>query len=127
MLDGIALTGDKFVDEFNQNRFSFIPLKSLGLQNSSRAPWEFELDPLQSPIAILFFEAIMQKFRSLFSPSVLIVSMILSLSCAIPGLAQVDRSALTGMVTDPAGKLLGKAHITVVENSTQLRREGDSD
>jgi hypothetical protein len=75
----------------------------------------------------LFFEAIMQKFRSLFSPSVLIVSMILSLSCAIPGLAQVDRSALTGMVTDPAGKLLGKAHITVVENSTQLRREGDSD
>jgi hypothetical protein len=27
MLDGIALTGDKFVDEFNQNRFSFTPLK----------------------------------------------------------------------------------------------------
>jgi hypothetical protein len=69
----------------------------------------------------------MQRFRSLFSPSVLIVSTILSLSCAIPGIAQVDRSALTGTVTDPAGRLLGKTHITVMENATQLRREGVSD
>src|SRR3984885_13593375 len=69
----------------------------------------------------------MQKFRSCFSPAVLIVSTILSLSCAIPGIAQVDRSALTGTVTDPAGRLLGQTHISVVENSTQLQREGVSD
>ena len=69
----------------------------------------------------------MQKFRSFFSPSVFIVSTILSLSCAIPGIAQVDRSALTGTVTDPSGRLLGQTHITAVENSTQLRREGVSD
>ena len=69
----------------------------------------------------------MQEFRSFFSPSVLIVSTILSLSCAIPGIAQVDRSGLAGTVTDPSGRLLGQTHITAVENSTQLRREGLSD
>ena len=69
----------------------------------------------------------MQEFRSFLSPSGFLVSTILSLSCAIPGIAQVDRSALTGTVTDPAGRLLGKTHITVVENSTQLQREGVSD
>jgi len=68
----------------------------------------------------------MQKFRSLFSPFV-IVSTILSLSCAIPGAAQVDRSSLAGTVTDPSGKMLGQTHITAVENSTELRREGVSD
>ena len=39
----------------------------------------------------------------------------------------MDRSALTGTVTDPSGELLGQTHITVVENSTQSRREGLSD
>jgi hypothetical protein len=68
----------------------------------------------------------MQKFRPLFSPSVIIFT-ILSLSCAIPGIAQVDRSGLTGTVTDSSGKLLGQTHITVVENSTQSQREGLSD
>ena len=68
----------------------------------------------------------MQEFRSLFSPSVIIFA-ILSVSCAIPGIAQVDRSSLTGTVTDPSGRLLGQTHITAVENSTQLRREGVSD
>jgi hypothetical protein len=42
-------------------------------------------------------------------------------------MAQVDRSALTGTVTDPSGRLVPQAHITAVENSTQLRREGASD
>ena len=68
----------------------------------------------------------MQEFRSLFSRSVIIFA-ILSVSCAIPGIAQVDRSSLTGTVTDPSGRLLGQTHITAVENSTQLRREGVSD
>src|SRR5580704_3568502 len=38
-------------------------------------------------------------------------------------LAQVDRSGLTGVVTDSSGSLLGQTHITAVQNSTQLRRE----
>jgi hypothetical protein len=41
--------------------------------------------------------------------------------------AQVDRSAITGIVTDPAGRLVPKAHVIAVENATQLRREGMSD
>src|SRR5580698_10021268 len=69
----------------------------------------------------------MQRFRSFFSPSVLIVSTILSVSCAIPGIAQVDRSAISGAVTDQSGRLLGQTHITAVENSTQSQREGVSD
>ena len=69
----------------------------------------------------------MQTFRSFFSPSGLIASTVLALSCAGPGIAQVDRSGLTGMVTDPSGRVLGQTRITAVENSTQLRREGVSD
>src|ERR1700722_14976654 len=65
----------------------------------------------------------MQRLPSFLSSSVFIVS----LSCAIPGVAQVDRSGLTGTVTDPSGRLLGQTHITVVENSTHLRRDGLSD
>jgi hypothetical protein len=38
-------------------------------------------------------------------------------------IAQVDRSGLNGVVTDPSGRMLAGAHITAVQNSTQLRRE----
>jgi hypothetical protein len=41
--------------------------------------------------------------------------------------AQVDRSGLTGTVTDPSGRLLPQAHVTVVESATGLRREAISD
>jgi len=41
--------------------------------------------------------------------------------------AQVDRSGLTGTVTDPSGRLLAETHITAVQNSTQLQRETKSD
>src|SRR5580704_15936806 len=37
--------------------------------------------------------------------------------------AQVDRSGLSGTVTDSSGRLLAQAHIMAVQNSTQLRRE----
>ena len=43
------------------------------------------------------------------------------------GFAQVDRSGLSGTVTDPAGRVVPQAHVTVVENETGLRREGVSD
>ena len=69
----------------------------------------------------------MLKLRSFFSPSVLAVAAVASLPCAIPAIAQVDRSAVTGTITDPSGRLLGQAHVTAVENATRLRREGVSD
>jgi hypothetical protein len=37
--------------------------------------------------------------------------------------AQVDRSGLSGTVTDSSGRLLAQAHITTVQDSTHLRRE----
>ncbi len=69
----------------------------------------------------------MQNFRSLFSPSVLVFSASVVFPCALPLTAQVDRSALNGTVTDPSGRRVGQVHVTAVENSTQLRREGVSD
>ncbi len=41
--------------------------------------------------------------------------------------AQIDRSALTGAITDASGRMLPQAHVTVVENATGLRRETASD
>jgi hypothetical protein len=41
--------------------------------------------------------------------------------------AQVDRSGLSGTVTDSSSRLLPQAHITVVQNATGLRREVASD
>ena len=41
--------------------------------------------------------------------------------------AQVDRSGLSGTVTDSSGRLLPQAHVTVVEIATGLRRESVSD
>jgi hypothetical protein len=46
---------------------------------------------------------------------------------AASSFAQVDRSGLTGAVTDPSGRLLAETHITAVENSTQLQRKTTSD
>jgi Carboxypeptidase regulatory-like domain len=40
---------------------------------------------------------------------------------------QVDRSGLSGTVTDSSGSLLPHAHVTVIQNSTGLRRETVSD
>lgn len=42
---------------------------------------------------------------------------------ATTSFAQVDRSGLTGTVSDPSGRLLAETHITAVQTSTQLRRE----
>ena len=66
----------------------------------------------------------MHRLCSFFALSGFIVSTVL---WTIPGIAQVGRSGLTGTVTDPSGRLLGQTHVTAVENSTQLRREGISD
>ena len=69
----------------------------------------------------------MQQAHSFLSPTALFVSLVVFLPCMTPAAAQVDRSAVTGTVMDPSGRLLGQAHITAVEDSTKLRREGISD
>jgi hypothetical protein len=53
----------------------------------------------------------------------LLVFFVLSLVGASLCHAQVDRSGLSGSVTDPTSHALAETHITAVENSTQLRRE----
>ena len=69
----------------------------------------------------------MKNSRSFFSPSVLVISANVLLGCATPLIAQVDLTSLTGTVTAPSGSLQGHAHVTAVENSTHLRRQGVSD
>jgi hypothetical protein len=69
----------------------------------------------------------MRSFCSSFSPVLLLIAAILPFSSAIPSVAQVDRSGLTGTVTDAAGKLLPQTTITALENATQLERQGVSD
>jgi hypothetical protein len=41
--------------------------------------------------------------------------------------AQINRSGLSGTVTDSAGRVLPQTQVTAVDNSTQLRREAVSD
>jgi hypothetical protein len=41
--------------------------------------------------------------------------------------AQVDRSGLSGTVTDSSGRRVPQAHVTAVENATELRRDTLSD
>jgi hypothetical protein len=57
------------------------------------------------------------------SPRLLCI-LLLSVFC-LAGIsyAQVDRSGLSGTVTDPSGQLLSQTHIIAVQNATQLRRE----
>ena len=69
----------------------------------------------------------MQSPHSFLPFSVLLVSASLPLICALSVHAQVDRSAITGTVTDSSGGLLGQARITALEESTQVKREGISD
>ena len=57
--------------------------------------------------------------------AVVLFGAMLSLTVISP--AQVDRSGLSGTVTDTSGRVLPRAQITVVENATGLRRETVSD
>ena len=50
-----------------------------------------------------------------------------ALSVAVVSFAQVDRSVLSGTVTDPSGRLLTQTQITAVDNATGLQRETASD
>ena len=55
-----------------------------------------------------------------------IIALCAALCLAIVCSAQVDRSGLSGTVTDTSGRVLAHAHITAVQGSTQLRREAES-
>lgn len=68
----------------------------------------------------------MQKLRLLSPKSFVVAPAVLSLCCSLPVFAQVERSALTGTVTDPSGKLLSDTTVTAVMPATGLRRETTS-
>src|SRR5882757_6644898 len=55
-----------------------------------------------------------------------ILLLCISASVGLRGVAQVDRSGLSGTVTDSSGQLLSQTHITAVHNATQLWREAIS-
>jgi hypothetical protein len=59
------------------------------------------------------------QFRSLYAWIVFSAVFFLAAPC----FAQVDRSGLSGTVTDSSGQLLPQTCITAVQDSTQLRRE----
>jgi hypothetical protein len=59
------------------------------------------------------------ELRSRRASIVLSVVFFLASICS----AQIDRSGLSGTVTDSAGQLLPQTRITAVQNSTELRRE----
>jgi hypothetical protein len=65
----------------------------------------------------------MRKLRSLFSTLVAVAATMLCFTCALPGIAQVDRSTLTGTVMDAAGELLPGTRVTAAMPSTGLVRE----
>lgn len=68
----------------------------------------------------------MQTCRSISPLSVLGLSIALFLTCVHSGNAQVDRSSLSGTVTDPAGKLLPGTRVTAVMPATGLTRDTTS-
>jgi hypothetical protein len=55
------------------------------------------------------------------------MSFITMLSAGVFSFAQVDRSGLSGTVTDSAGRVLPATHVVAFENATGLRRESVSD
>jgi len=68
----------------------------------------------------------MPGLRSSFARPVCVLSALFYFSFPLTLLAQLDRSAITGMVTDPTGRVLGQTRIIVVQNATQLQRESVS-
>ena len=76
-------------------------------------------DPKQTRPAACFH---LTAFIPLRAPRVLI-GFAMVFSVASVSFAQIDRSSLSGTVTDSSGRVLPQTHITAVQNSTQLRRE----
>jgi hypothetical protein len=60
--------------------------------------------------------------KSLF----LLAASCVPLACSV-GFAQMDRSGLSGTITDSSGRVLPRAHVIVIENATGLRRDSVSD
>ena len=56
-----------------------------------------------------------------------LIAFILCVAAASVAFAQVDRSGLSGTVTDSSGSVLPQTHVIVVENTTGLHRDAVSD
>ena len=74
-----------------------------------------------------FREVNMRPVRPFFLIFLAAIAAMLFACPPLQSFAQVDRSGLSGTVTDSSGRLLPQAHITAVENATGLRRETVSD
>src|SRR5687767_12562330 len=55
--------------------------------------------------------------------SFLLLTLLLLLACAAPVLAQSDRGAITGTVTDPSGAVVAGAKVTATNADTNEVRE----
>ena len=64
-------------------------------------------------------------FFTIFQPRMASITSLLLLAGSV-SFAQVDRSGLSGVVADSAGRVLPRARITAVQNTTDLRRETES-
>ncbi len=62
-------------------------------------------------------------FSAIFQPRIASIALLFLLAASYSSFAQVDRSGLSGVVTDPAGRVLPQTRITAVQNTTDLRRE----
>jgi hypothetical protein len=71
----------------------------------------------------LWFTGSLAVPRNLHVPIALGIALFLAGSCS----AQVDRSGISGSVTDSSGRLLPEAHVTAIQNATGLRRDTLSD
>lgn len=80
--------------------------------------------PPTQPIPL---KVLMHSYRLFFWSAVFSLGFIIFCSCPSITSAQVDRSALSGTVTDPSGRVLGQAHVIALEQATHLRREVISD
>ncbi len=60
----------------------------------------------------------------LFQQSIRLSSLLVIILCFVfPSAAQVDRAALSGIVTDPSGSVLPQTHVTAVQMATGLERD----
>jgi len=104
------------VESPNQQSQGYAQLR--GVPNSQRKS--------DNRVCIAIQECGIRSRRFGFSSQVLLFIAILLLAAA-SARAQIDRTGLSGTVSDSSGRVLPQTRIRAVQNSTQLRREAVSD